>query len=108
MIRPARFHAGRHLERLMHPAEVVEAEVQVHRRFQVLDLLAEGIRQPGEAGEAMRMVRLPRSTCDARIKSSAGFPAIFSLTIAARPLLRALRVPGPVHRSLMRVARRVG
>ena len=52
MIRDPRFHRRGDPQRLMNPAEVVVHEVQRDRRDMVLDLLAEGVSEPGEAAHA--------------------------------------------------------
>jgi len=48
-IRHTRRHRRSHPQRLVNPTEVVEGEVQSQGRLEVRQLLAEGIRQPGEA-----------------------------------------------------------
>ncbi len=49
LVRDTCLHRGRDPQALVNPAEVVVGEVQAHCRLQVLDLLAEGVREPREA-----------------------------------------------------------
>jgi hypothetical protein len=43
------FHRWRHPQTLVYPTEIVVGEVQSARRFQIVELLGEGIRQPRES-----------------------------------------------------------
>jgi hypothetical protein len=49
MLTDTRFHRGRDAQGLMHPREVIVHMEQSQHSDMVLDLLAEGIRKPGEA-----------------------------------------------------------
>src|ERR1035437_3028522 len=52
VVRDARFHGRGDPESLVNPAEVVVHEVERDGRFEVLDLLREGVREPREPPHA--------------------------------------------------------
>lgn len=56
-------------------AHEVEGEVDRERVDVVRQLLREGVRQPGEPGMLMRMVKLCRSTCDVLTCFMSGLPS---------------------------------